>query len=240
MRQIVIDTETTGLDATTDRIVEVGCVELLNLIPTGRQLQLYINPGMRMPAEAQAVHGLTDEFLADKPSFAQVADELIAFLGDASLIAHNAEFDFRFLNAEFARVGASPIAQHRVIDTLTLARRKHPGGQNTLDALCSRYGIDTSRRTLHGALLDSELLAEVYIELNGGRQASLVLADAFESQTRAMPGGDRPKVGPRPEPWVFRVSETELAAHRDCIGLLKEKAIWLTYLPDVPESATPN
>ena len=229
MREIVFDTETTGLDSANDRIVEIGCVELLNHIPTGRRLQLYLNPGRRMSAEAQAVHGLTDAFLADKPAFAQVVDELLEFLGDAPLIAHNADFDFSFLNAELERVGLRPLAPHRKIDSLMLARRKHPGGSNTLDALCSRYSIDSTRRTLHGALLDSELLAEVYIELIGGRQASLVLADALDTATMALPGG-APQVGPRPEPRMFRVTDAEMAAHRERIAILKDNAIWLGYL----------
>jgi DNA polymerase-3 subunit epsilon len=229
MREIVFDTETTGLDPANDRIVEIGCVELLNHISTGRRLQLYVNPGRRMAAEAVAVHGITEAFLADKPAFAQVVDELMAFFGDAPLIAHNADFDFAFLNAELERVGLPPLAAHRKIDSLVLARRKHPAGSNTLDALCSRYGIDATRRTLHGALLDSELLAEVYIELIGGRQASLVLADALDTATMALPGG-APQVGPRPEPRLFRVSEEEMAAHREGVALLKDSAIWLGYL----------
>jgi DNA polymerase-3 subunit epsilon len=237
MREIVIDTETTGLDAANDRIVEVGCVELLNHIPTGRRLQLYINPGRRMSAEAAAVHGLTDAFLADKPAFAQVVDELVGFLGDAPLIAHNADFDFAFLNAELARLGAKPIAAHRKVDSLMLARRKHPAGPNSLDALCSRYGIDATRRTFHGALLDSELLAEVYVELTGGRQASLVLADDIETATMALPAGERLQVGPRPEPRMFRVTAEEMAAHRERLAMLKENAIWLGYLAAAEASA---
>lgn len=236
MREIVIDTETTGLVAATDRIVEVGCVELLNHIPTGRRLQLYINPGRRMSAEAAAVHGLTDAFLADKPSFAQVVDELLAFVGDAPLIAHNAEFDFAFLNAELGRLGLKPIPAHRMIDSLMLARRKHPNGPNSLDALCSRYAIDSSRRTLHGALLDSELLAEVYIELLGGRQTSLVLAADLETANPELGGGIRLEVGPRPEPRLFRVSAEEMTAHRERLTLIKGEAIWLSYL-DAGEAA---
>lgn len=236
MREIVIDTETTGLEAANDRIVEVGCVELLNHIPTGRRLQLYINPGRRMSAEAAAVHGLTDQFLADKPVFAQVAEELLAFLGDAPLVAHNAEFDFAFLNAELARLGARPIPAHRMVDTLMLARRKHPAGPNSLDALCSRYGVDTTRRSLHGALLDSELLAEVYVELTGGRQASLVLAEGIESAALALPGGARLQIGPRPEPRLFRVTAGELAAHRERLALFRSEAIWLGYFAAAEES----
>jgi DNA polymerase-3 subunit epsilon len=230
MREIVIDTETTGLDSANDRIVEVGCVELLNHIPTGRRLQLYVNPARRMSGDAAAVHGLTDAFLADKPFFAAVADELIAFIEDAPLIAHNAEFDFAFLNAELARLGQKPIPAHRMVDTLMLARRKHPAGPNSLDALCARYAIDASRRTLHGALLDAELLAEVYVELIGGRQASLILTEELETVSLALPGGIAIRVGERPEPRLFRVTEGELTAHRERLSILGGSAIWLSYI----------
>ena len=234
MREIVIDTETTGLDAANDRIVEIGCVELLNHIPTGQRKQFYINPGRRMPAEAVAVHGLTDAFLADKPPFAAVADEVIAFIADAPLIAHNAEFDFAFLNAEFARIGQAPIPAYRMVDTLMLARRKHPAGPNSLDALCSRYYVDTSRRTVHGALLDAELLAEVYVELVGGRQASLILTAEADGGAASLAGGVAIRIGARPEPRLFRVTEDEVAAHRERLEILGANAIWLAYL-DTPE-----
>ncbi|MCB1501864.1 MAG: DNA polymerase III subunit epsilon [Bauldia sp.] len=240
MREIVIDTETTGLDSANDRIVEVGCVELYNHIATGRRLQLYINPGRRMSAEAAAVHGLTDEFLADKPLFAAVADELTAFIGDSPLIAHNAEFDFAFLNAEFARLGVGALPSHRMVDTLMLARRKHPAGPNSLDALCNRYSIDSSRRTLHGALLDAELLAEVYIELIGGRQTSLLLVEEGETASVGLAGGAQIRVGERPEPRVFRVTDAEVAAHRERLSILGEAAIWLEYLPATTSSAAPH
>lgn len=230
MREIVIDTETTGLDSANDRIVEVGCVELYNHIATGRRLQLYINPGRRMSAEAAAVHGLTDDFLADKPVFAAVAEELAAFIGDAPLIAHNAEFDFAFLNAELARLGLATLPSHRMIDTLMLARRKHPAGPNSLDALCGRYSIDSSRRTLHGALLDAELLAEVYIELIGGRQTSLLLVEERDSTSAALPGGPQIRIGERPEPRLFRVTDVEVIAHRERLSILGDKAIWHEYL----------
>ena len=230
MREIVIDTETTGLDAANDRIVEIGCVELLNHIPTGQRKQFYINPGRRMAAEAAAVHGLTDTFLADKPPFAQIFDELLTFIADAPLIAHNAEFDFAFLNAEFARLGQPAIPAHRMVDTLMLARRKHPAGPNSLDALCSRYYVDASRRTLHGALLDAELLAEVYVELIGGRQASLILTEERDGGGLALPGGIAIRIGERPEPRLFRVTEAELAAHGERLQILGANAIWLGYL----------
>lgn len=231
MREIVFDTETTGLAANNgDRIVEIGCVELFNHIATGESFHRYMNPERSMPYEAQKIHGLTETFLADKPVFAAIADELVAFIGDAPLIAHNAEFDLAFLNAEFVRCGRPQISAGRVIDSLMLARRKHPAGPNSLDALCSRYFVDTSRRKFHGALLDAELLAEVYVELIGGRQASLVLADEISAATPAVPGQPSRTVEPRPVPRQFRVSELELAAHRDRLPQLGENAIWLSYL----------
>ncbi|MCL2385457.1 MAG: DNA polymerase III subunit epsilon, partial [Alphaproteobacteria bacterium] len=175
MREIIFDTETTGLDAGDGhRIVEIGCVELFNIIPTGESFHLYLNPERDMPEEAFRVHGLSTAFLADKPLFAQVAGDLLKFIGEAKIVAHNAEFDLQFLNKELDRLGLPLFVKDRVVDTLALARRKFPGATNSLDALCARFGIDTSRRTKHGALLDAELLAEVYAELTGGRQAVLV------------------------------------------------------------------
>ena len=174
MREIVLDTETTGVEANGgDRIVEIGCVELVNHCPSGRSFHCYINPERPMSEGAFAVHGLSDAFLSDKPVFAGVADAFEAFIGDARLVIHNAAFDIGFLNMELKRIGRGPIEQIRVVDTLSMARRKHPGASNSLDALCQRYGIDNSRRTKHGALLDAEILAEVYIELIGGKQTSL-------------------------------------------------------------------
>ena len=165
MREIIFDTETTGLDNREDRVIEIGGVELENQFPTGRTLHIYINPGNRkVHPDALAIHGITDESLKDKPPFADVVDQILEFFGDARWVAHNATFDMGFINAEFARLGMPPIAIERVTDTLALARRKHPMGPNSLDALCRRYGIDNSHRAKHGALLDSELLAEVYIE----------------------------------------------------------------------------
>lgn len=176
MREIVLDTETTGLDPLTgDRLVEIGCVELLNSIPSGNTYHAYINPERDMPVEAFRVHGLSEEFLRDKPKFPEIAQEFLAFISDSNLVIHNAEFDLKFINYELNQIGLDPILKDRVVDTLSIARRKHPGSPNSLDALCSRYRIDNSRRTKHGALLDSEILAEVYIELLGGRQAALVL-----------------------------------------------------------------
>ena len=175
MREIIFDTETTGLDNKLDRVIEIGGVELENHFPTGRTLHIFINPGDRkVHPDALAVHGITDEFLQDKKPFADVAQDIIDFFDGARWVAHNANFDMGFINAEFGRLGLPPVAPEKVTDTLALARRKHPMGPNSLDALCRRYGIDNSHRTKHGALLDSELLAEVYIEMLGGRQAALV------------------------------------------------------------------
>ncbi|MCB1498164.1 MAG: DNA polymerase III subunit epsilon [Bauldia sp.] len=231
MREIVFDTETTGLNpAGGDRVVEIGCVELFNHIPTGNTFHQYINPERSMPVEAMRVHGLDDRFLSDKPVFAAIAAELVAFIGDAPMIAHNAEFDLAFLNAEFGRCGQPALEPERIVDSLMLARRKHPAGPNSLDALCARYQIDTSQRTLHGALLDSFLLAEVYVELIGGRQASLILADERGGGTRESYGAAAVAALPRPEPRLFRVTEAEMAAHRERLDILGDKAIWLSYL----------
>jgi DNA polymerase-3 subunit epsilon len=177
MREIVLDTETTGFDPKAGhRIVEIGCVELINHMPTGQNFQRYINPERDMPSEAQAVHGISGDFLADKPVFAEIVGDLLEFLGDSTLVIHNAEFDMKFLNAELARLGFPAIPMSRAIDTVIMARRKFPGAQASLDALCRRFEIDNSHREKHGALLDSELLAEVYLELIGGRQPGLELA----------------------------------------------------------------
>ena len=177
MREIVFDTETTGLDPKSgDRMVEIGCIELVNRVPTGRTYHAYFNPDRTMPLAAEQVHGLNDVFLADKKRFHEHALELIDFLGDAPLVAHNAQFDFGFLNYEFSVCGHPEVMLDRMIDTLVLARRRHPGAKHSLDALCTRYGIDRSHRVLHGALLDAELLAQVYVELTGGRQIGFALA----------------------------------------------------------------
>jgi DNA polymerase-3 subunit epsilon len=230
MREIVLDTETTGLDPYRgDRLVEIGCVELLNRIPSGQTFHRYVNPQRDMPAEAFAVHGLSGEFLKDKPFFAEVADDLVAFIGDAPLVAHNASFDLSFINAELERAGKPLVARDRVIDTLMLARRKHPGSANRLDDLCARYSIDSSRRVKHGALLDAELLAEVYLELVGGRQAQLILVDA--GTDRAAAGTARAIViRPRPIALPPRLTEADLAAHQEFRASLGEKAIWSDYL----------
>ena len=183
MREIIFDTETTGLDpAKGDRMVEIGCIEMVNRVTTGKTFHCYFNPDRSMPAEAQAVHGLSDTFLSDKPRFSEKAEELIEFLGDAALVAHNAGFDFGFLNTELGNCGMEPVCRSRMVDTVALARVRHPGAKLSLDALCTRYGIDRSHRTLHGALLDAELLAQVYVELTGGRQIGLGLAENPESE----------------------------------------------------------
>src|SRR3954463_11259802 len=213
MREIVLDTETTGLDPLRgDRLVEIGCVEVYNRMPTGQTFHRHINPEREMPAEAFAVHGLSSEFLADKPLFAVVVDDFLEFIGDAPLVIHNASFDIGFINAELDRIKRPAIARDRLVDTLMLARRKHPGVSNRLDDLCSRYAIDNSRRTKHGALLDSELLAEVYIDLIGARQSSLILADDAPMQRT---GGinDAPR-RQRERPLAPRVTEDDVAAHR--------------------------
>jgi DNA polymerase-3 subunit epsilon len=228
VREIVLDTETTGLDPLQgDRLVEIGCVELVNRIPSGQTFHAYINPERGMPAEAFAVHGLSEEFLKDKPLFATVADAFLGFLGEAPLVIHNAGFDIGFLNAELERTGRPSIGRERLIDTLLIARRKHAGASNRLDDLCVRYAIDHSRRTKHGALLDAELLAEVYVELIGARQAQLVL-----SQTAApilVPGATI-TVRQRPAPLAPRVSAAEQEAHRQFIATLGEAAIWRDYI----------
>ncbi|MES2300651.1 MAG: DNA polymerase III subunit epsilon [Pseudomonadota bacterium] len=177
MREIVFDTETTGLDPRSgDRLVEIGCVEMVNRVPTGAVYHCYFNPERDMPAEAEAVHGLSIAFLSDKPKFADRAAEFLEFIGDAPLVAHNAGFDFGFMNNELEMCGLEPVSRDRMVDTVAIARRKHPGAKLSLDALCSRYGIDRSHRTKHGALLDAELLAQLYVELQGGRQIGLELA----------------------------------------------------------------
>ena len=226
MREIVLDTETTGFDpATGDRIVEIGAVELDNHIPTGRSYHQYLNPERAMPAEAFAVHGLGDDFLRDKPLFATVAADLLAFIGDAKLVIHNAIFDMRFLNAEFSRAGLPTLPDGRAIDTVQIARQKHPGAPASLDALCRRFGVDNSSREKHGALLDSELLAEVYLELIGGRQPGLTLTATSRQSAGMQTAADwRPK--PRKEPMPSRLSEAEAAAHAAFIEKLGPSALW--------------
>lgn len=235
MREIVLDTETTGFDPDTgDRLVEIGAVELLNHLPTGRNFHKYVNPERDVPEAAFAVHGLSTEFLADKPLFTHVAAEFLEFIGpDAKLVIHNASFDMKFLNFELKRAGHPTLPWSRALDTLALAREKFPGAQNSLDALCRRFGIDNSARTLHGALLDSEILADVYLELIGGRQPDLILATP--RQQPAASTSDNRQHTPqgvarhRPTPLSPRLSAQELAAHREFVVKMGEKAVWGRY-----------
>ncbi|WP_315781038.1 MULTISPECIES: DNA polymerase III subunit epsilon [unclassified Bradyrhizobium] len=230
MREIVLDTETTGLDALRgDRLVEIGCVEIINRMPTGQVFHRYINPERDMPAEAFAVHGLSSEFLADKPLFHEVVEDFLAFIGDAPLVIHNASFDIGFINAELDRVKRAAIPRDRLVDTLLLARRKHPGVSNRLDDLCSRYAIDNSRRTKHGALLDAELLAEVYVDLVGARQSQLILTQDTQ-EIRVGTAGDTPR-RQRDVPLAPRVTDAEREAHRAFIATLGDKPIWMEFWP---------
>ncbi|WP_090709476.1 MULTISPECIES: DNA polymerase III subunit epsilon [unclassified Beijerinckia] len=227
MREIVLDTETTGLDPNSgDRLVEIGCVELINLIPSGQTFHVYLDPERDMPEEAFRIHGLSAEFLKGKPKFADVADQFIEFIAGDQLIIHNAEFDIKFLNAELGRTQRTLLKMDRVTNTLALARRKHPGASNSLDALCSRYRIDNSRRTKHGALLDSEILAEVYAELLGGRQSHFVLAESQSTAVDQVVGDFLKK---RETALAPTVSVEELAAHSKLLEKLGEKAIWQRY-----------
>ena len=231
MREIVLDTETTGFDPETgDRIVEIGAVELMNHLPTGRTFHVYINPERAMPQEAFDVHGLGDDFLRDKPKFAEVARDFVEFIGaDAKLVIHNAQFDMKFLNWELKTAGHPVMPYSRAVDTLEIARSQFPGAQNSLDALCRRFRIDNSNRTLHGALLDSELLAEVYLALRGGRQPGLVLETAGMGAGGTGPGGTALPRPPRPRPLPPRLTEAEAAAHAAFVAKLGDKAVWLRY-----------
>lgn len=228
MREIVLDTETTGFEPNDgDRIVEIGAVELLNHLPTGETFHVYINPERSMPQGAFEVHGLGDDFLRDKPVFSAVAQSFLDFVGDARLVIHNAAFDMKFLNAELGWLGLPPIAWERAVDTLAIARRRFPGAPASLDALCRRFGIDNSARTLHGALLDSQILAEVYLELIGGRQPDFGLSAASAAVTTPWgepAGAWRP--GPRPRPLPPRITEAEAEAHAAFVAGLGEAAIW--------------
>jgi DNA polymerase III subunit epsilon len=238
MREIVLDTETTGLDPYQgDRVVEIGCVELFNGIPTGQSFHRYVNPQRDMPAGAFEVHGLSGEFLKDKPLFREVADEFLDFVGSAALVIHNAAFDIGFINAELERAGKPLLARERIVDTLLLARRKHPAGPNRLDDLCLRYGINNAKRTKHGALLDAEILAEVYIELIGARQAQLGLQPVGSSPTGAVVVA---VVSMRPVPLAPRMTEVQREAHRAFVATLGANAIWRDYVDiDVQPRAVP-
>lgn len=228
MREFVMDTETTGLDPKSgDRLVEIACVELSNSIPTGRVWHEYINPERDMPDGAFRVHGLSAQFLSTKPLFADLVDAFLEFVEDGRLIFHNAGFDMGFINTELDRIGRSIIPPDRVFDTLGLARRKHPAGPNSLDALCKRYNVDNSARTRHGALLDAELLAEVYLQLTGGNQAALDLSARRAGSGRA--NGARETVLSRPTPLPAIIAEAERADHRAFIDELGENALWRQY-----------
>lgn len=228
MREFVMDTETTGFDPNTgDRLVEIACVELSNFIPTGRVYHEYVNPERDMPDDAFKVHGLSTQFLKDKPLFGDVVDSFLDFVGDGLMIFHNASFDMKFINAELQLVGRPAVPPHRVFDTLALARRKHPAGPNSLDALCKRYNVDNSSRTKHGALLDAELLAEVYLHLKGGQQAALDLS----SRRGGLGNGDGQgkTVLTRPNPLSANIVEAESASHKAFVEELGENALWRQY-----------
>ncbi|WP_439272980.1 DNA polymerase III subunit epsilon [Pseudochrobactrum sp. HB0163] len=232
MREIVFDTETTGLDKNEDRVIEIGCIEMVNKFITGKTFHVYINPqGKKVHPDALAVHGITDESLLDKPIFADIADEFLTFIEGAKMVAHNAMFDIGFLNAELERINLPQISTDIVIDTLALARRKHPMGPNTLDALCKRYGVDNAHRKLHGALLDTELLAEVYIELLGGRQTSLGLSVETAGQNKN--NADQHVeiiLKSRPQLLPPRLTQSDIEAHQKLVAKMGDKAIWKHYL----------
>ena len=239
MREIVFDTETTGLSPLNgDRLVEIGCIEIVNRVETGRTYHAYFHPDRDMPAEAERVHGLSITFLSDKPRFHESVEDLLEFIGDAPLVAHNAAFDFGFLNAELDRCGRPIVAMQRMVDTLAIARTRHPGAKHSLDALCTRYGIDRSHRVKHGALLDAQLLAQLYVELTGGRQIGLGLADSAASVVADMIVADiavgqsaRPIRVPRPH----TASADELERHQAFVATLVNP-VWVTLAPavDVP------
>jgi DNA polymerase-3 subunit epsilon len=229
MREIVLDTETTGLDPYQGhRLVEIGCIELVNRIPSGQSFHRYLNPERDVPEEALAVHGLTAAFLKEQPLFCDIVDDLLAFIGDAPLVAHNAALDLGFLNAELERVGKTLVPRERLVDTLLLARRKHPAGPNRLDDLCARYAIPNGHRTKHGALLDAHILAEVYLELIGARQAQLILVESPLVVPSAIVNGNTVRL--RPLPLAPRLSLQDREAHLEFVATLGEHAIWRDYL----------
>lgn len=232
MREIVLDTETTGLDPFDGhRIVEIGAVELFNHVPTGKTYHQYINPLRSMPEEAFNVHGLSEEFLADMPVFERVGQAFLEFVGDSQMVIHNASFDMKFLNAELEWAKMRKLPNTQALDTLAIARKRFPGSPASLDALCRRFGIDNSKREKHGALLDSEILAEVYLELTGGRQPDFVLDSAAQKQSKGpeISGNWRPR--PRPTPLPARLSQAEAEAHKDMIDGLGDDAVWKRFQP---------
>jgi len=228
MREIVLDTETTGLDPKSgDRLIEIGGIEIINRIPTGTEFHRFINPQREVPLEAQRIHGITTQSLIGKPLFHEIVRDFLNFIGDDVLVIHNAQFDINFLNHELRLIGEKPLSFDRVVDTLALARRRHPAGPNTLDALCKRYGIDNSQRTKHGAIVDSLLLAEVYVELLGERQATFGLQAAGSAAAGSeRRNGRQGAAKVRPEPLPPRLTEAEIAAHRTFIEKMGAKAIW--------------
>ena len=227
MREIVLDTETTGLSPDNgDRVVEIGCVELINHVPTSNTFQVYLNPEKQMDPGAEKVHGLTNEFLVDKPKFIDVADDFLDFIGSSTLIAHNADFDIGFLNSELSRVKKEKIKTNRVVDTLKIARTKYPGARNSLDALCKRFSIDNSNRELHGALLDSELLAEVYLELVGGKEPNLELSSVTRSPVNRINKSYISQLS-RKKKLEPRVSEADEKNHKEFLSSFPKQSIWL-------------
>jgi len=239
MREIILDTETTGLNPQGgDRLIEIGCIELVNRIPSGREFHRFVNPERDVPAEAEAVHGLSTAFLKDKPLFADVAGEFLEFIAGDAIVIHNAAFDIGFLNFELGRLSLGAITMDRVTCTLQLARRRHPAGPNSLDALCKRYGIDNTKRTKHGALVDSLLLAEVYIELLGVRQAAFVglAMDAATPLGAELAPLQRGNAGQRPAPLPSRLSPEMEAAHAAFVETLGEKAIWRRFFAAAGEA----
>jgi DNA polymerase III subunit epsilon len=228
MREIVLDTETTGLDARKgDRLIEIGCIELFNRVPTGVEFHRFLSPEARdVHPDAERIHGISTAFLKDKPLFSAVVTDFLAFIDDATLVIHNANFDIGFINMELERIGVKPIVMDRVVDTLVLARRKHPAGPNSLDALCKRYGIDNAKRTKHGAIVDSLLLAEVYVELLGVRQATLGLAQTEGHVETSSGRVVRCAAAVRPRPLAPRLTAEDEAAHAAFVDQLGEKALW--------------
>ena len=227
VREIVLDTETTGLDPKTgDRIVEIACEELLNSVATGNNFHVYLDPERDVPQEAFRVHGLSKEFLTGKPKFSHIVEEFYAFIGQSRLIIHNAEFDVKFLNSELAKCGHRPLMMDRVVDTLAIARRKHPGASNSLDALCTRYKVDNSKRTKHGALLDAEILADIYVELTGGRQTVFALTEVQRQATNR----HEPNVPiSRDHAIDLVIEKTDLVAHAKLVREMSDKAFWCNF-----------